>query len=86
MSEIVTTNIETNKELKNQVDNIFFQLGINASEAINMFYNQVLINKGLPFEVILKPSEHLLESITQHKQGKTKKYNNSVDALKALKM
>ena len=40
-------------EVKEQAENILAALGIPASNAINMFYKQIILNKGLPFEVKL---------------------------------
>ena len=38
-------------QLKEQAENILSALGISASNAINMFYKQIILNRGLPFEV-----------------------------------
>lgn len=38
-------------EVKEQAEKILSALGIPASNAINMFYKQIILNKGLPFEV-----------------------------------
>lgn len=40
-------------EIKEQAENILNALGIPASNAIVMFYKQIILNKGLPFEVKL---------------------------------
>ena len=40
-------------EVKEQAENILSALGIPASNAINMFYKQIILNRGLPFEVKL---------------------------------
>ena len=37
--------------LKTEVESILSQLGLSSSEAINLFYHQVKLNKGLPFTV-----------------------------------
>ena len=37
--------------LKNEVEAIFQALGLNATEALCLFYMQVKLKKGLPFEV-----------------------------------
>ncbi len=72
-------NVRTSRELKDKVDKIFHTLGISASEAINLFYSNVLINEGIPFEVSTKPSKNLLKSIKEHKEGKTTTYKNVED-------
>ena len=38
-------------EVKEQAERILSTLGIPASNAINMFYKQIILQKGLPFEV-----------------------------------
>ncbi len=41
--------IET--DVKEQAESILSALGIPASNAINMFYKQIILQRGLPFEV-----------------------------------
>lgn len=43
-------------DVKEQAENILSALGIPASNAINMFYKQIILNRGLPFEVKLPTS------------------------------
>lgn len=38
-------------DVKEQAENILTALGIPASNAINMFYKQIILNRGLPFDV-----------------------------------
>jgi len=38
-------------EIKEQAETIFKEIGLNASEAIGLFYYQVKLRKGLPFDV-----------------------------------
>lgn len=40
-------------DVKEQAESILTALGIPASNAINMFYKQIILNRGLPFEVKL---------------------------------
>ncbi len=40
-------------EVKEQAEAILTALGIPASNAITMFYKQIILNNGLPFEVKL---------------------------------
>lgn len=44
-------------ELKAQAESILEALGIPASNAITMFYKQIILNRGLPFEVKLPSSQ-----------------------------
>jgi len=38
-------------DVKEKAESILSTLGIPASSAINMFYKQIILNRGLPFEV-----------------------------------
>ncbi len=46
-------------DIKEQAENILTALGIPASNAITMFYKQIILQNGLPFEV--KLPEHPLD-------------------------
>lgn len=43
--------------LKNKAEKLLERLGLNATEAITLFYRQVLLQDGLPFEVIVPATE-----------------------------
>ena len=38
-------------KLKQKVERLFSRLGLSTTEAINLFYHQVVLCRGLPFEV-----------------------------------
>jgi len=38
-------------KIKKQAEDIFKELGLNVSEAIGLFYHQVKIRHGMPFDV-----------------------------------
>ena len=46
-------------DVKEQAESILSELGIPASTAIDMFYKQVIIHRGLPFAVVLPPRRPL---------------------------
>ena len=48
-------------DLKEQAESILAALGIPASNAITMFYKQIILHKGLPFEVKLPSAKPLDE-------------------------
>lgn len=43
-------------EVKEQAESILSALGIPASNAINMFYKQIIMHRGLPFDVKIPTS------------------------------
>ena len=47
-------------EVKEQAESILSTLGIPASSAINMFYKQIILQGGIPFDVkisVVKPKD-----------------------------
>ena len=48
-------------DVKEQAETILSALGISASNAINMFYKQIILQRGLPFEVRI-PENTFLDS------------------------
>ncbi len=50
-SEHISLRIDP--DLKSQVDYVLKSLGLTQSEAIKIFYKQILLNNGLPFPVKL---------------------------------
>ena len=51
MAKTAMIRARTDERLKKQVERIFDRLGMTSSEAINLFYRQVQLRKGLPFPV-----------------------------------
>ena len=43
-------------DVKEKAENILATLGIPASNAINMFYKQIILQRGLPFDVKIPSS------------------------------
>ncbi|MBI2252032.1 MAG: type II toxin-antitoxin system RelB/DinJ family antitoxin [Armatimonadetes bacterium] len=41
----------TDPSLKDEVEQIFKELGLTTTEAINLFFCQIKLRKGLPFEI-----------------------------------
>ena len=70
-SEIVHTRVLP--EIKAECDYIFNKLGITTSYAITMFLNQVVLRRGMPFDVVLPEKEDLVsfaENISSVDAGK----------------
>ncbi len=51
-------------ELKNDAESVFSALGLSPTEAIILFYKQVALQHGLPFEVKI-PNAETLEAMSQ---------------------
>jgi len=53
MRKIATINTRIEPDLKCQAEAILSGVGLSTTEAIRIFYTQICLNKGLPFEVKL---------------------------------
>lgn len=48
-------NIRLDDELKEEADTLLHELGLNMSTAFNLFLRQVVIRRGIPFEITVDP-------------------------------
>ena len=55
-------------KLKDNAESILSQLGISPSSAIQMFYSQIVLKKGIPFDLKLPSSEPLAVGAMTKKQ------------------
>jgi DNA-damage-inducible protein J len=51
MAKTSTVYMRIDPDVKSKTEAILVQLGITPNEAINMFFNQIILQKGLPFAV-----------------------------------
>lgn len=51
MAKSSSMTIRINPELKSEADAVLNYLGLTTSEAVAIFLRQVVINKGIPFEI-----------------------------------
>lgn len=64
-----TITARISPELKSEVDKIFKNLGLNASEAIKLFYSQVKLHQGIPF-LIKIPNQTTKRTFSKTDKGK----------------
>jgi len=53
MSKTATVRARLEPELKERAETIFHRLGLNATQAITIFYKQVELREGLPFDIAI---------------------------------
>jgi DNA-damage-inducible protein J len=53
MSKDSTVRARIDPELKAEVEQLFKELGLSTTEAITLFYHQVKLKHGLPFELVV---------------------------------
>ncbi|MCU6692618.1 type II toxin-antitoxin system RelB/DinJ family antitoxin [Oliverpabstia intestinalis] len=80
-------NIRTDKAIKDQAEEIFNELGLNMTTAVNMFLRTAIREHGIPFELKLEvPNDTTAAAIDEGrkmmKDPSAPRYS-SMDALKA---
>jgi DNA-damage-inducible protein J len=53
MSKDATVRARIQPDLKKRVETMFEKLGLSTTEAITLFYRQVDLRRGLPFDVVI---------------------------------
>ena len=53
MANTTAVYARIDKELKENAENILSQLGISPSSAIQMFYSQIILKRGMPLDLYL---------------------------------
>lgn len=82
-------NIRTDKELKNEVTEIYEKLGLNLTTAVNMFFKATIRENGIPFSLKLdEPNDVTASAITEGRKiaedKKAKGYHDLNDLRKSL--
>ena len=68
MAKTETIRARVEPELKHQAEELLRELGLSATEAITLFYKQVTMHRGLPFEVKI-PNADTAEALRQAESG-----------------
>lgn len=53
MSKTAMVRARVEPALKDNAETVFHRLGLNATQAITMFYRQVELRDGLPFDIVI---------------------------------
>lgn len=69
MARTAMINARTERELKEEVEGILKSLGLSTTEAINIFFRQVKLRRGLPFPVEI-PNEGTIAVFQDSEEGK----------------
>ena len=67
-------------EIKERAESILHRLGVSPTEAIRMFYTQITLRNGLPFEVTI-PNEETEQALRDSRSGKNLESFKNVDDL-----
>ena len=85
----VPTQVRIDENLKKQATELFSQLGMDMSSAMNIFLRQCVMRGGLPFEVTLpKYKQDVLDAMEEAKKlskdPNTKRYASFSEAMEDI--
>ncbi|MDE0665895.1 MAG: type II toxin-antitoxin system RelB/DinJ family antitoxin [Acidimicrobiaceae bacterium] len=80
MAKTETIRARVEPELKREAESVLRDLGLSATEAITLFYTQVAMHRGIPFEVKI-PNADTVEAMRQAESGEGLTEYRSVEDL-----
>ena len=80
MAKDATVRARIDSDLKAEVEHLFEELGLSTTEAITLFYTQVKLRNGLPFDVVV-PNEVTRKVFEDTDAGKNLIRCESVDQM-----
>lgn len=68
MAKTAMIRARVEPDLKREAEELFSELGMSATEAITLFYRQVTMHQGIPFDVRV-PNAETIEALRQSRDG-----------------
>ena len=82
MTKTETIQARVDLDLKREAEEVFAELGLSATEAITLFYRQVLLHQGMPFDMRV-PNAVTVKAIREAGSGVNLTEYGGIDSLKA---
>lgn len=79
----VTARARIRPDIKSEAESIIHALGLSVSTAFDLFYRQIIMNRGLPFDLRL-PNETTLKAIADARKGHGEKFGTTTALFKDL--
>lgn len=83
MHKTATINTRIDPLLKEKAEIILHRVGLSAAEAVRLFYTQICLHKGLPFEAKI-PNKATIQAMKEASVRKTKKVSSVDDLFEEL--
>ncbi len=80
MSKTATVRARVEPRLKADVEKLLHRLGMSTTDAINLFYSQIRLRRGLPFPVEV-PNEQTRKTFDATDRGEGLNTYDSLDQL-----
>lgn len=77
-SKTAFLNARIDPDLKSKAEKVLAGVGVSASQAITMFYRQVVLRRGIPFDVCI-PNAETLASFKEIEDGGGQIYHGSTE-------
>ena len=63
-------------KVKEEAEEILKRLGLSVSKSFELFYRQVIVQRGLPFELHI-PNEKTMKAIENSRDGKGQRFSSA---------
>ena len=83
MAKVATVQSRIDPILKQNAEQILKTLGLTSSQAINAFYAQIVLVKGLPFDVKI-PNKETIEAMQELDSGNVETFESMADVWKSV--
>jgi DNA-damage-inducible protein J len=83
MAKSATVRARVEPELKDEAEGVLHELGLNATTAITLYYEQIVKRHGLPFEVSL-PNATTLRAMRSAEAGRVTRAKTARDVFTQL--
>ncbi|MEA2861192.1 MAG: DNA protein [Methylobacteriaceae bacterium] len=80
MPKTASINIRIEPALKERAEQIFAALGVSTSDAIGMFLRQVVLRRGMPFDLSI-PNAETIAALEELDRGGGEVFHGSTRAL-----
>jgi len=72
-------------KVKEEAEEILKRLGLSVSKSFELFYRQVIVQRGLPFELHI-PNAKTMKAIENSRKGKGQKFSSAQELFDDLEM
>ncbi len=69
MAKTATVRARIEPHLKDEAERIFQELGLSTTQAITLFFRQVKLRRGLPFDIVV-PNRTTLDTLEDTDAGR----------------
>ncbi len=72
-------------KVKEEAEEILKRLGLSVSKSFELFYRQVIAQRGLPFELHI-PNEKTMKAIENSREGKGQRFSSAQELFDDLEI